>query len=67
MLGNFRNKDTLQIFNETWKVNNIRINNGILRKSRLDSISPSAQAKRVTKQINNYNSIQRNNFMDKFK
>lgn len=68
MLGNFRNKDTLQIFNETWKVNhNIKRNINNLSKSNLNSMTPSSQAKRVTNQINNNNMMQRNEFIDKFK
>ena len=53
MLGNFRNKDTLQIFNENWKVNhNPKMNANNLRKSNLNCVTPSEQAKRVTNKIN---------------
>jgi len=66
MLGNFRNKDTLQIFNERWKTNyNAKKSINNLRKNSIMNNTPSAQAKRVTKPINNIN--QRNNFINKLK
>lgn len=68
MLGNFRNKDTLQIFNERWKANhNSNKNISRLRKDDLKNMTPSHQAKRITKQINDNTLLQRDIFLDKFK
>lgn len=68
MLNNFRKKDTLEIFNERWKANNsFRKNVSIIRKNNIDSMSPSAQAKRVSNQINLINNSRINTLVSKFK
>ena len=66
MLGNFRNKDTLEIFNERWKANhNIQNKINDIRKNNLKNTTPKEQARRVTKLNNNF--VQRNEVMNKFK
>lgn len=67
MLGNFRNKDTLQIFNERWKANH-NINKKIInsKNNTLKSYTPSAQARRVTGNIRN-NNIMRGDILNNFK
>lgn len=68
MLGNFRNKDTLQIFNERWKANhNTKNNISNLRRNALNDMTPSAQAKRITNKINNNTMLEPKRFLDKFK
>ena len=66
MLGNFRTKDTLEIFNERWKANhNIQNKINDIRKNNLKNTTPKEQARRVTKLNNNF--VQRNEVMNKFK
>ena len=52
MIGNFRKRDTLEIFKETWNTNHNKMRLGITNNNR-----PTNQAKRVTIGIN------RNNYM----
>jgi len=65
MLGNFRNKDTLQIFNERWNINKNATKN--ISKFRKNNMTPSQQAMRVTRQINDNKLLQRDLFLDRFK
>lgn len=66
-MSNFRNKDTLQIFNERWKINHNykRVSN--LRKSSLNTLTPHNQAQRVMNNINNNKMQNRNNLINKLK
>jgi len=65
MLGNFRNKDTLQIFNERWNINKNATKN--ISKFRKNNMTPSQQAMRVTRHINDNKLLQRDLFLDRFK
>lgn len=68
MLNNYRKKDTLEIFNERWKVNNsFRKNIFSIRSNNINGMSPSAQAKRVTNQINLVNNSRMDALVSKFK
>ncbi len=57
MIGNFRKRDTLEIFKETWNTNHKKININKMRLGITNNNRPTNQAKRVTIGIN------RNNYM----
>ena len=67
MLNNFRNKDTLQIFNERWKVNHNPKRINVLKERALKSLTPHNQAQRIMNNINNTKIQNRNNLMNKLK
>lgn len=60
---NFRKKDTLEIFNETWNSNHKRINKSNLIKNS----TPLEQVKRINNNISYLNKISNNKFISKFK
>lgn len=58
---NFKNKDTLEVFNERWSINH---------KNKLNiknTNTPSFITKRITNNINAVKTSENNKFMSKFK
>ena len=67
MISNFRNKDTLQIFNERWKVNHNHKKISTLKVNGIKTSTPHNQAQRIMNNINNTKIQNRNNFINKLK
>ena len=64
---NFKNKDTLEVFNERWSVNHKKIDKQVIKNNIRNSNTPSFIAKIITNNINAVKSSENNKFMSKFK
>lgn len=64
---NFKNKDTLEVFNERWNVNHKKIDKQVIKNNIRNSNTPSFIAKRITNNINAVRNNENNKFMSRFK
>ncbi len=64
---NFKNKDTLEVFNERWSVNHKKIDKQVIKNNIRNSKTPSFIVKRITNNINAVRNNENNKFMSRFK